>query len=230
MNQTSTKKYEPEFTQLPFKFIDKNMNLRKLIRTKGPCYLSYYIAIQDNMAGHPEESFTLSHSELIDAIRETLFLFSVEDDEIIGWINELLSADVIEKRYLMNPENAQEVERYCIASVVDALEEAKTAWITKCVNPSKLPKEDKARIATLREKVRETDKAIRELARRRRGLEARLDIELDKKPIDENEVKIIRAEMDACRRKNAELYREKMVNESAINKIKSTKGELIDEE
>ena len=109
--QNSYRKYEPEYTQLPFKFIDKNISLRKLIRTKGCTYLAYYIAIQDSMAAHVDEEFTLSFEEMIDAIREELCLYSSTDDEITEWINTLIAADIVKQKYFINPYDESEMER-----------------------------------------------------------------------------------------------------------------------
>ena len=110
--------------------------------------MAYYIAIQDSMASHVEEEFTLSFDEMIDAIREELCLYSSTDDEITEWINTLIAADIVKQKYFINPYDESEMERYFIPSVAEALEEAKEAWITKCINPNKkLSKEDKHHIS-----------------------------------------------------------------------------------
>ena len=229
--QNSYKQYEPEYTQLPFKFIDKNISLGKLIRTKGCTYLAYYIAIQDSMASHVEEEFTLSFDEMIDAIREELCLYSSTDDEITEWINTLIAADIVKQKYFINPYDESEMERYFIPSVAEALEEAKEAWITKCINPNKkLSKEDKAKIAEHRQKIREVDKQLRNLANQRNRNEALLDHVINEKPFDEARAKEIRSDLDIIRSKNASLYKEKRSYEKLINDIKIARGAVEDEE
>lgn len=229
--QNSYKRYEPEYTQLPFKFIDKNISLRKLIRTNGCTYLAYYIAIQDSMASHVEEEFTLSFNEMIDAIREELCLYSSTDDEITEWINTLIAADIVKQKYFINPYDESEMERYFIPSVAEALEEAKEAWITKCINPNKkLSKEDKAKIAEHRQSIREVDKQIRNLASQRNRNEAMLDHVINEKPFDEARAKEIRSDLDIIRSKNASLYKEKRSYEKLINDIKIARGAVEDEE
>ena len=228
--QNSYRKYEPEYTQLPFKFIDKNISLRKLIRTKGCTYLAYYIAIQDSMASHVEEEFTLSFDEMIDAIREELCLYSSTDDEITEWLNVLIATDVVKQKYFIDAYDESETERYFIPSVAEALQEAYEAWITKCINPSKLSKEDKAKIAELRQKNREIDKAIRNLASQRNRDEAMLDLIINEKPFDELRAKELRCDLDIIRGKNASLYKEKRKYDEEITKIKLSKGVVSDEE
>ncbi len=228
--QNSYKRYEPEYTQLPFKFIDKNISLRKLIRTKGCTYLAYYIAIQDSMAAHVEEEFTLSFDEMIDAIREELCLYSSTDDEITEWLNVLIATDVVKQKYFIDAYDESETERYFIPSVAEALQEAYEAWITKCINPSKLSKEDKAKIAELRQKNREIDKAIRNLASQRNRDEAMLDLIINEKPFDELRAKELRCDLDIIRGKNASLYKEKRKYDEEITKIKLSKGVVSDEE
>ena len=229
--QNSYKRYEPEYTQLPFKFIDKNISLRKLIRTKGCTYLAYYIAIQDSMASHVEEEFTLSFDEKIDAIREELCLYSSTDDEITEWINTLIAADIVKQKYFINPYDDSEMERYFIPAVAEALEEAKEAWITKCINPNKkLSKEDKAKIAEYRQNIREVDKQLRNLANQRNRNEALLDHVINEKPFDEARAKEIRSDLDIIRSKNASLYKEKRSYEKLINDIKIARGAVEDEE
>ncbi len=228
--QNSYRKYEPEYTQLPFKFIDKNISLRKLIRTKGCTYLAYYIAIQDSMAAHVEEEFTLSFDEMIDAIREELCLYSSTDDEITEWLNVLIATDVVKQKYFIDAYDESETERYFIPSVAEALQEAYEAWITKCINPSKLSKEDKAKIAELRQKNREIDKAIRNLASQRNRDEAMLDLIINEKPFDELRAKELRCDLDIIRGKNASLYKEKRKYDEEITKIKLSKGVVSDEE
>ena len=228
--QNSYKRYEPEYTQLPYKFIDKNISLRKLIRTKGCTYLAYYIAIQDSMASHVEEEFTLSFDEMIDAIREELCLYSSTDDEITEWLNVLIATDVVKQKYFIDAYDESETERYFIPSVAEALQEAYEAWITKCINPSKLSKEDKAKIAELRQKNREIDKAIRNLASQRNRDEAMLDLIINEKPFDELRAKELRCDLDIIRGKNASLYKEKRKYDEEITKIKLSKGVVSDEE
>ena len=230
-SRNSYKKYEPEYTQLPFKFIDKTISLRKLIRTKGCTYLAYYIAIQDSMASHAEEEFTLSFDEMIDAIREGLCLYSSRDDEITEWINTLIAADIVKRKFYIDPYDESETERYFIPSVAEALESAKEAWIIKCTNPSrKLSKEDKAKIAEHHQKIREIDKELRNLANQRNRNEMLLDHVINEKPFDEARAKEIRCDLDIIRSKNASLYKDKRICEKNINDIKIKKGVIEDEE
>ena len=182
------------------------------------------------MASHVEEEFTLSFDEMIDAIREELCLYSSTDDEITEWLNVLIATDVVKQKYFIDAYDESETERYFIPSVAEALQEAYEAWITKCINPSKLSKEDKAKIAELRQKNREIDKAIRNLASQRNRDEAMLDLIINEKPFDELRAKELRCDLDIIRGKNASLYKEKRKYDEEITKIKLSKGVVSDEE
>lgn len=91
------KKYKPDFTQLPANFIEKDIGLRKLVRTKGDRYVSVYIAIQDGMGSHSAEDFTLSFDEMTDvvnlpysiALMEDLFTFCLENSPAKPMVKEL---------------------------------------------------------------------------------------------------------------------------------------------
>lgn len=227
-NQTDNR-YEPNFTQLPIRFIDKNINLRKLIRKKGSEYLGFYIAIQDCMALHSEEDFTLSFEEMRDAICEELFLYNTDEDVINDYLHILISADVIKKKYFINPIDNLEMERYYIPSVAESLEESRDAWLTKCINPSKLPQLLKEKINEHRQRVKEIDKDIRQLAQYRNRLEARLDLALSESTVDADNAKVIRLELDKLRKENASLYKEKRIHEDSIFKIRLNKGGDEDE-
>lgn len=72
MEQVLSKKYRPEYTQLPYGFLNDNSSLHKIVRKEGPMALAMYIVIQDKMAKHSDEDFTLSMDELVEEIQETL--------------------------------------------------------------------------------------------------------------------------------------------------------------
>ena len=90
------KRYRAEFTQLPYGFINDNTALQTLIRMKGLQYLAMYIAIQDRMANHTEEDFTLSYSEAIAEPKAYLQQYSMEDADIKVWLDDLIDAEIVE--------------------------------------------------------------------------------------------------------------------------------------
>lgn len=149
MTDNLARRYKPEFTQLPFGFVNTHSGLQKLIRTTGPNVLAVYIVIQDKMAGRSDDNFTLSRNELIDDIRETLHLHDLSDDEVFALIKPLIEANILDERVIPDRYTDTEECRYCIAPVCEALEDARDAWITKCINPTKSSKEEKAAFDTL---------------------------------------------------------------------------------
>ena len=90
------KRYRPEFTQLPYGLINDNTALQTIIREKGLEYLAMYIAIQDRMANHTEEDFTLSYSEAIAEAKAYLQLHSMENANIKVWLDDLIDAEIVE--------------------------------------------------------------------------------------------------------------------------------------
>lgn len=223
------KKYKPDFTQLPANFIEKDIGLRKLVRTKGDRYVSVYIAIQDGMGSHSAEDFTLSFDEMTDVVSEKLYLFSfLEEAEIIEYINNLISAGVLKTRYVISEIDNEETERYYIPSVAESLFESRDVWIDKCLNPKGLPKEEKAKARKLAQEINDVKNEMRKLSDKRTRLDKQLLRSYDDETFDKEKAKKIHSDLQEIRVQNQSLYAKKMALEDTMHQIIS-KGGYTDE-
>lgn len=179
MTTTTGKRYTPDFTQLPFGFVNNNLALQTLMRTKGLEYLAIYIAIQDRMANHSDDDFTLSFNEMLFECQSFLQLFTTPVETIKGWLEELIDANIIESRYVVNRYTEMGEERYCIASVQDILQSTREAWFSKIINPRKLPKADKEQLKRMKESINDTRKKINTLNKKKNNLHIQLKLLLD---------------------------------------------------
>lgn len=178
VDQVLNKKYRPEYTQLPYGFLNDNSALHKIVRKEGPAALAIYIVIQDKMAKHSDEDFTLSMEELVEEIQETLFLYDEPVEDIQHWLEAFKEAGILEERKIVIRTTDVEETRYCLPLVADTLVDARQAWISKCINPMKIPKEDKSRLKEQQEKVNALRKQIRLLLAAKRRCRDQLSREL----------------------------------------------------
>ena len=228
MNPIPSKRYRPEFTQLPYGFLNDNTALQTLIRTKGLQYLAMYIAIQDRMANHTEEDFTLSREEAIGESKANLQLYSTSDEEIGKWFQDLVDANLIESRVFVNPFTDREEERYCIPAVAETLELLREAWFTKVINPLKIPKPDKDQLKSVQEEVNKVKKEIRIINAKKQNYRRELSRELDKENVDKTVAKVLNELIADCDRDVAMLYRKMHSIENSIKLPQG--GELANEE
>lgn len=140
--------------------------------------LAMYIVIQDKMAKHSDEDFTLSMDELVEEIQETLFLYDKPTENIEGWIQTFIEAGVLEERKIVIRTTDVEEKRYCLPLVADTLVDSRQAWISKCINPMKLPKEEKTKLKDYQEKVNAVRKEIRLMLAAKRRYRNQLSREL----------------------------------------------------
>lgn len=223
------KRYRPEFTQLPYGFVNDNTALQTLIREKGLEYLSMYIAIQDRMANHTEEDFTLSYREAIAEPKAYLQLFSKEDAAIKVWLDDLIEADIVEERVFVNPYTDLEETRYCIPAAADTLEVLRDAYFSKVINPLKMPKPDKDKLKETQAKASEVRKCIRIKNAQKRNCRNALTKELAKPDCDKSVAQILNAQIEDCDRDIAALYRKAHTIEKEVELLMQGGG-LVDAE
>ena len=209
MKTLKGKRYRPEFTQLPYGFVNDNVALQRLMRTEnGLAYFSMYIAIQDRMANHSDEDFTLSFDELIFETQSFLQLYTTPVDIIEGWINDLIEANIVEVVIFVNPFTDKDEERYCISSVVEILQTTRDAWITKITNPMKLDEEKRIRLNALNVEASEIQKKIGNVRSKKRTLNSELKKEYNNKTDFNKEfAEALHSEISDCDREIASLYR-----------------------
>lgn len=201
------KKYKPEYTQLPYGVTSNYSALQKLIRTKGPTALAIYTVIQDKSAGHSEDDFSFGREELIDDIRETLYLHTASNDELNEWIDDFIIAGVLEERTFVNKYTDIEETRFCIRSVLESLEEAREAWVSKCINPLKIPKPEKDRLRDFQDRIRECRKEINVKHDAKQRLRIQLSRELAKSDCDTNNAQMYNSLIEEYEKDIAMLYR-----------------------
>ena len=201
------KKYKPEYTQLPYGVTSNYSALQKLIRTKGPTALAIYTVIQDKAAGHSEDDFSFGREELIDDIRETLYLHTTSDDELNAWIDDFINAGVLEERTFVNKYTDIEESRFCIRSVLEALEEAREAWVSKCINPLKIPKPEKDKMRDFQDRIHECRKEINVKHDAKQRLRAQLSRELAKSDCDTQNAQTCNSAIEEYEKECAMLYR-----------------------
>jgi len=219
------KRYEPEFTQLPFPFLSHPARraLKKLVRSQGPEVLAYYIILQDTMGAHSDDDFTLSIDEMIDALRDELILYNKSDDDLRDCVNKLIDAQILEPREVACIHRETVEVRYCIPSVADTLFETRKAWVSKCINPLRLSKEDKARLKELNDKRNECRRSIEQFERRKKAVSALMDAELQSIAVDAECVAQFKAEIEFCDKEKARLYQEIHAIDATIEKINKKK-------
>ena len=223
------KRYRAEFTQLPYGFINDNTALQTLIRMKGLQYLAMYIAIQDRMANHTEEDFTLSYSEAIAEPKAYLQQYSMEDADIKVWLDDLIDAEIVEQRVFVNAYTDIEETRYCIPSVADTLEVLRDSYFSKVINPLKMPKADKDKLKETQAKVSEVRKSIRIKNAQKRNCRNALTKELAKPDCDKSVAQILNAQIEDCDRDIAALYRKAHTIEKEVELLMQGGG-LVDAE
>ena len=228
MKTNTEKRYRPEFTQLPYGFVNDNIALQKLMRTKGLQYLALYIAIQDRMANHTEEDFTLSYEDLVAETQSFLHIYSTSEEEIEGWLNDLIDVNIVESRVYVNPFTDIQEERYCIASVADALEQTREAWISKIINPLKISKEDKEQLKCLTKSMNDIRKQIRLRNTAKQQHHKMLNIELAKMNCDREYAQVINADIQKCELDISNLYRKLHAIKSQAQSLMKG-GEIPDE-
>lgn len=207
MEQVLSKKYRPEYTQLPYGFLNDNSSLHKIVRKEGPMALAMYIVIQDKMAKHSDEDFTLSMDELVEEIQETLFLYDKPTENIECWIQTFIEAGVLEERKIVIRTTDVEEKRYCLPLVADTLVDSRQAWISKCINPLKLPKEEKTKLKDYQEKVNAIRKEIRLMLAAKRRYRNQLSRELTLSNGDKAVAQALLATIDAYEADIAAAYR-----------------------
>ena len=221
MTDNLARRYKPEFTQLPYGFVNTHSGLQKLIRTTGPNVLAVYIVIQDKMAGRSDDNFTLSRNELIDDIRETLHLHDLSDDEVFGLIKPLIEANILDERVIPDRYTDTEECRYCIAPVCEALEDARDAWISKCINPTKSSKEEKAAFKELQAKVNACRKEIRNLVATKKRHNILMKQEHDLRDEGNSQIaEVHRLAIEDCDKQMASWYRKIHTIENEMDNIK----------
>ena len=223
------KTYKPEYTQLPLGFVNNNAALQKLIRIKGISVLAYYVVIQDKMATHSEEDFTISKEELIDDIRETLCMYDKSDEEIFEWIDALIDAGIVEERNFVSKYTDREEVRLCIPSVADVLDETRNIWTKKCISPLRMAKSDKEKLRNSQEKIHEFRKQIRMKYDAKRRYRMMLTRELSKCDTDKDIAQVYNVEIEKCEREISTLYRKLHAMESEINSLTNSDTENDDE-
>lgn len=201
------KKYKPEYTQLPFGITSNYSALQKLIRTKGPTTLAIYTVIQDKSAGHSEDDFSLSREELIDDIRETLYLHTASNEELNEWIDDFINAGILEEITFVNKYTDIEETRLCIRSVLETLEETRESWVGKCINPLKIPKAEKDKLKDFQDRIRECRKQINARQEAKQRLRAQLSRELAKSNCDTQNAQTCNSAIEEYEKECAMLYR-----------------------
>lgn len=209
MKTLKGKRYRPEFTQLPYGFVNDNVALQRLMRTEnGLAYFSMYIAIQDRMANHSDEDFTLSYDELIFETQSFLQLYTTPVDIIEGWVNDLVEANIVETVMVINPFTDKAEERYCIVSSAEKMQITREAWITKITNPKKLEEKQRTNLKVLNAEATEIQKKIGNVRSKKRTLNLELKKEYNNKTDFNKEfAEALHSEISDCDREIASLYR-----------------------
>lgn len=208
--------YRPKFTQLSVDFDNDIKNFRTIIRRHGCEYLAYYIMLQNAMASHSDEDFTLSFDDIVDALVEKLYLYQNQDkpeEFVAGIVDVFLDNGVLE--ICDYCENGVEEQRYYISTVQDTLKDCRDEWLSKVINPSKLPPDVKTRIRDLQQEINKLDAEIKSIGQKRSSLQKKMCNE------DDPEVRhAIDADMDELKGKNAEAYRKKATLKKSIDDLR----------
>lgn len=190
------KKYRPEYTQLPFGFLYNDADLQALVREKGLNYLAVYIAIQDRMANHPEEDFTLSYKELLVETESFLQQYAKVDDSLKRILDDMIAAGIVESRMYVSPFTEKECQRYCIPSVADSLEHSREAWMTKVTNRLSTSKVDKAMLKQVQDEIKEIKRKISKLNAAKRNYRRELSAELLQTDCDKHTAQLLNATIE----------------------------------
>ena len=139
MAKAPTKKYKPQYIQLPYGFLadDDNYGLRQLIRENGLWPLSVYTIILETMGGYADKGFTMSYEEMSIALREKGCMVNDPKETIDGYLLPLIEAGVISKIWFWDCDLEIEEQRYAIRGAVPPAAAAYDAWLSKCINPRK---------------------------------------------------------------------------------------------
>ena len=215
------KRYRPEFTQLPFGFINDNTDLQTIIREKGLQYLAMYIAIQDRMANHTEDDFTLSYREAIAETKAFLQQFSKGDAEIKILLDDLIEVGIVVRRDIVNEYTNTVEQRYCIPSVADTLEASRESWYSKIINPIKQGKVDKDKVNKERKELKKIEDDIRAQRDALQRHRSKLTIELGNstEECDRELERTLNGQISEFESKLSDLYTKRNILKSKINKL-----------
>ena len=106
--------------------------------------------------------------------------------------------------------------------------ESRDVWIDKCLNPTGLPKEDKAKARKLAQEINDVKNEMRKLSDKRTRLDKQLLRSYDDETFDKEKAKKIHFDLQEIRAQNQALYAKKMALEDTMHQIIS-KGGFNDE-
>ena len=233
MAKAPTKKYKPQYIQLPYGFLadDDNYGLRQLIRENGLWPLSVYTIILESMGGYADKGFTMSYEEMSIALREKGCMVNDPKETIDGYLLPLIEAGVISKIWFWDCDLEIEEQRYAIRGAVPPAAAAYDAWLSKCINPRKCTPEEKAQLKAYREAINKAKSEVNRIYRREDHFNALIDQELAKAPtvMDQEAVRLWRAELATDKERKKEFLRTIKSNEANINRLITLKGDISDD-
>ena len=222
--------YKPRFFPIPPDFLDVFQGLGRLVLEEGEGYIGYFNVITTSMGYFHKKEFTMSMEEMVDALTRKLFLYKYKKPVARDYIAKMIEYEVLEERLVLDAITQQEDVRYCVPLAQDHYEVLYAEYLSKCLNPSKIDKADKAKIKELHARNTEYRKEIRKLDRRVPLLHLDMKRAHEQTPSDGATAERLRVEMEGLLARRGHLYQQIHANEATIDQIRTKYGGDLDDD
>lgn len=220
--------YKPRFFPIPPDFLDVFQGLGRLVLEEGEGYIGYFNVITTSMGYFHKKEFTMSMEEMVDALTRKLFLYKYKKPVARDYIAKMIEYEVLEERLVLDAITQQEDVRYCVPLAQDHYEVLYAEYLSKCLNPSKIDKPDKAKIKELHARNTENRKEIRRLNRHIAAKNFEMKCVHEQTPSNGTLAEKIRQEIVGATERKGALQNQIHANEAAITQIKSKYGGDLD--
>lgn len=216
--------YKPRFFPIPPDFLDVFQGLGRLVLEEGEGYIGYFNVIATSMGYFYQKEFTMSIEEMVDALTRKLFLYKYKKPVARDYIAKMIEYEVLEARLVLDAITQREDVRYCVPLAQDHYEVLYAEYLSKCLNPSKMDKADKAKIKELEAQNTEHRKEIRRLDKHIVFSNSEMQRVHEQTPSDGALAEKMRKEIVMATERKGELYRQIHANKAVIDQIKTKYG------
>ena len=222
--------YKPRFFPIPPDFLDVFQGLGRLVLEEGEGYIGYFNVITTSMGYFHKKEFTMSMEEMVDALTRKLFLYKYKKPVARDYIAKMIEYEVLEERLVLDAITQQEDVRYCVPLAQDHYEVLYAEYLSKCLNPSKIDKADKAKIKELHALNTEHRKEIRRLNRHISAKNVEMKCVHEQTPSDGALAEKIRQEIVMATERKGALQQRIHANEATIDQIRTKYGGDLDDD